>query len=175
MVHSTQRPAAARRPTVARIAGSILVLGGLSAAALAVVPAAASTVVVSTTKTSKGTVLESGGATLYILKGNATCNAQCQAIWPELVLPKGVKKATAGKGVRRAKLSSVMRAGGVRQVTYGGRALFRYTGDTKLGDVNGNITDTWGTWAAVTVAKVRNAAHSTNTTHATSGGGGAAF
>ena len=57
-------------------------------------------VVVSTTKNAKfGTILVSG-KTLYTLKASKTpCTATCLKIWPALVLPKGVTKATAGSGV----------------------------------------------------------------------------
>jgi predicted lipoprotein with Yx(FWY)xxD motif len=38
-----------------------------------------------------------------------------------------------------------MRSGGVRQVTYSGKALYWFTYDTAAGQVNGNgVKDTWG-------------------------------
>ena len=165
------KPRLTRRVRPVRNVAVILALAGLSASALAVAPASAATVTVSTAKTPKGTVLESGGATLYVLKGNKTCNAACQKFWPELTLAKG-EKWKAGKGVKHAKLSSVKRANGVRQVTYAGKPLYKFVGDHG-GSVNGDLTDTWGTWAAVVTAKAHTASHTSPTsgTTTTSGGG----
>ena len=158
---------------VAAMAAAALALAGFSDIVLTAVPASASsTVVVTSTKTPKGTVLESAGATLYILEGNKPCNAQCLKIWPTLDLAKGQSKAKAGSGVKHAKLSFV-KHGNVRQVTYNGKALYKFVGDHGAGQVNGDITDTWGTWAAVVVGKAKSA--SSHTTQSTSGSGGTAF
>jgi predicted lipoprotein with Yx(FWY)xxD motif len=64
-------------------------------------------------------------------------------IWPELLLPKGVTKATAGHGVNAAKLGTVTRTGGGLQVTYAGKPLYWFYKDTAAGQVNGVSTDTW--------------------------------
>ncbi len=48
-----------------------------------------------------------------------------------------------------AKLGTVTRSGGVLQVTYGGKPLYWFVGDTSAGQVNGNVTDKWGKWSAV--------------------------
>jgi hypothetical protein len=69
-----------------------------------------------------------------------------------LVLPKGATKAKAGSGVKASKLGSIKRHG-VRQVTYRGKALYTYIGDSGPGQVNGNLTDAWGKWTAVVTAK----------------------
>jgi predicted lipoprotein with Yx(FWY)xxD motif len=162
---------------VGGIAATALAVGGLSASALAVNPAGATTsrvakaVVVSTVKSSKGKVLASG-KTLYTLRPSATaCTAQCLKVWPELLLPKGVTKAKAGSGVKASKLGTVAPPGGVRQVTYGGKPLYWFVGDTGPGQVNGNVSDTWGKWSAVVTAK----ASGGSTTGTTAGSGGAAF
>ena len=83
------------------MAATALALGGLSLSAGAVAPAGAATgrvaksVVVKTVSVaSVGTVLASG-KTLYTLKASKTaCSTSCLKVWPELVLPKGVTKAT---------------------------------------------------------------------------------
>lgn len=132
-----------------------LALGGFSASTI-VTPASAATnhksktVVVSTTKNAElGTILVSG-RTLYTLTASKTpCAARCRKIWPELMLPKGVKRATAGTGVQTALLGTVKRGGGVLQVTYSGKALYRFSGDKTAGQVHGDVTDTWGTWSVV--------------------------
>jgi predicted lipoprotein with Yx(FWY)xxD motif len=145
-------------------------VGGLFAPVLAANPAGAATspksVVISTLKTKKfGTILVSG-RTLYTLKPSKTpCAASCQKVWPEVLLPKGQMKATAGPGVNAAKLGTVKGAGGALQVTYSGKALYWFVGDKAPGQVNGNGTDTWGTWSDVATVKPS----------APSGTGGVAF
>jgi predicted lipoprotein with Yx(FWY)xxD motif len=154
----------------------------IAVAAPVVVPAVAgasvdrgaTSVVVSTVKNSKlGTLLVSG-KTLYTLRASKTaCSTSCLKIWPELVLPKGVTKATAGSGVDAAKLGTIVRAGGVRQVTYGGKPLYTFVGDKSRGAVNGNVTDTWGTWTDVVTVQPASSQATTTTTSA--GTGGVAF
>jgi predicted lipoprotein with Yx(FWY)xxD motif len=151
-----QNRGAARRNSVGRVAAAVVAAGGVAASLFAagVAPAAAATshgakgVVISALKTKKyGTVLVSGD-TLYTLKPSKTpCAAACQKVWPEVLLPKGVAKATAGPGVSAAKLGTVKGAGGALQVTYGGKPLFWFIGDKAPGQVNGNVTDVWGTWS----------------------------
>ncbi len=110
-------------------------------------------VVISTSKSATfGTILVSGN-TLYTLKPSKTaCTAQCMKIWPAAVLPQGVTAATAGPGVKSSKLGTVTRANGVHQVTYAGQALYHFVKDTAPGQVNGNVTDTWGKWSDVATA-----------------------
>jgi predicted lipoprotein with Yx(FWY)xxD motif len=134
---------------------------------------AAKKVVVSTAKSAKlGKILVSG-KTLYTLKpSGSACTAQCLTIWPALVLPNGQTKATAGSGVTAAKLGSVTRAGGVHQVTYSGKALYLFSGDSGPGQANGNVTDKWGTWSAVVTAKSKT---SNSGSGSSSGSGGAGF
>jgi predicted lipoprotein with Yx(FWY)xxD motif len=108
---------------------------------------------ISTFKSAKfGTVL-SDGRTLYTLKPSATaCTSACHKIWIEVLLPKGVTRATAGAGVSGAELGTIKVAGGL-QVTYGGKALFWFFEDKTAGQVKGNVTDTWGKWSAVVVKR----------------------
>ncbi len=100
-----------------------------------------------------GSVLAAGN-TVYTLKGSSTpCTAACLKVWPAVVLAHGAKHATAGQGVTRSMLGVVKVPGVGLQVTYGGKRLYRFTGDASPGQVTGNITDTWGTWTAVVVSK----------------------
>jgi predicted lipoprotein with Yx(FWY)xxD motif len=170
------------RSTRRRMAAVAFIVGGLSTSVFAVSTAGAMTdrtakgVTVSTvTSTKFGKVLESGGKTLYTLKASKTaCTAQCVTVWPELVLPKGVKKAAAGSGVSASKLGTVKRAGGVLQVTYGGKPVYWFSGDTASGQVNGNVTDTWGKWTAVVTAKASSSSGSSSG-GSNSGTGGVSF
>jgi predicted lipoprotein with Yx(FWY)xxD motif len=139
----------------------------------AVTNSAAKSVVISTMRNAKlGPNLVSG-KTVYVLKASKVgCVGQCPKIWPEVLLSKGVTNATAGKGVTASKLGSVMRSGGVREVTYSGKALYWFMCDTAAGQVNGNgVKDTWGSWSVVVTAKPATTAATTTTT-APSGGNG---
>jgi len=159
----------ARRVPVGLMAGAIFAVGGISALPMVAGTAGAATgVVVSTTKNAQlGTILVSG-KTVYTLKASSTpCTAQCLKVWPALLLPNGTTKATAGNGVNASKLGSVAVAGGRRQVTYGGKALYYFVGDTAAGQVHGNITDKWGKWASVVTKK-----SATGSGSGSSGGGG---
>jgi len=115
----------------------------------------AKTLVISTSQTPLfGTILMSGTA-VYTLNASSTpCTAQCLKIWPEVLLPKGAKKAKAGPGVKATKLGTVKRSHGALQVTYAGEPLYRFFEDTTSGQVNGNITDIWGKWSVVVTAKL---------------------
>jgi len=162
----------------ARIAATFLVVAGL-ATTLGATGASgaqhshAKSVVISTFKSAKvGTIL-ADGKTLYTLKPNATkCAATCQKFWIEVLLPKGVTHATAGAGVSAAKLGTLSVTGGL-QVTYGGKALFWFSQDKSLGQVKGNVTDSWGKW--VDVVLVKPAGKPTTTTTVSGGGGGVGF
>ena len=171
-----------RRVPLARLAGAIVAVGGISLSVIASTAAGAATgVTVSTTKNPKmGTILVSGN-TVYTLKPSSTkCTTACLKIWPALVLPAGVTKATAGPGVKAAKLGTVKR-NGVVQVTYGGKPLYFFVGDTAAGQVKGVLTDTWGKWSAVVTKKAAGSSStsgsgsSSNSGSGSAGGGGAAF
>lgn len=125
---------------------------------------AAHRLVVSTQRSARyGTILVSG-TTLYTLKGNGRpCGAACLRFWPALDLPAGVTHATAGPGVNGAKLGTVRRARGVLQVTYAGRPLYRFVGDRRPGQVTGNVTDAWGTWRDVVLARPTSSGSATTT------------
>jgi predicted lipoprotein with Yx(FWY)xxD motif len=172
-----------RSAWVGRRGAIVLAAGAASVAALTVgagIVGAAQGSKFTVVRTSDGGVL-SDGKTVYVLKGNVPCNAGCLIVWPAVVLPKGVKHPTAGSGVSASKLGTVKVSGGNLQVTYGGKRLYFFTGDTARGDVNGNVTDTWGKWTAVVVSKPSGSGSgsSTSTTSGSgssnAGSGGASF
>ncbi len=105
-----------------------------------------------------GTILVSGTAVYTLKAGKVACTAQCLRIWHQVDLPKGVKKAKAGHGVNAARLGTKKRRRGVVQVTYAGKPLYWFVGDAGAGQVNGNVTDTWGRWSVVVTAKPVSAA-----------------
>jgi predicted lipoprotein with Yx(FWY)xxD motif len=157
-------------------------LAGLSVSALTFgTAAAASTASVRLTavQTSSGKVLAAGSATVYTLKPSSTaCAAACLHIWPAVMMPHGARHAMAGSGVSSSKLGTAKLSGGL-QVTYGGKRLYTYIGDTGKGQVNGNITDTWGKWTAVVLSKPASNGSGSSTTSTSgssnAGSGGASF
>ena len=157
-----------RGSTTTRLASSIAVvalgvIGGLSWALPSGVTSGAishkpKSFVISTLGNAQlGTILVKG-TPLYTLQASKTrCATECLKIWPEVLLPKGMKKATAGNGVKASKLGTVKRAHGALQVTYAGQPLYWFSGDTAGSQVNGNITDLWGKWSVVVTVKLANA------------------
>ena len=163
---------------VTRFAGVALAVGGLSGSlAVAGVANAATVTTISTAKNAKvGTYLVSG-KTVYTLQAGKTCNAQCLKIWPAVTLSMGVTKAQAGTGVNAAKLGTKKTSSGALQVTYGGKPLYFFIGDTSAGQVNGNVTDSFGTWTAVVTAKSTSSGSSSSSGSggSTAGSGGVSF
>ena len=93
--------------------------------------------------------------------------ALCPPSWEQLRLvlsedlasPHGVRQAkgaTAGSGVQKSKLGVTTDSAGAKQVTYDGMPVYWFSGDSK-GTVKGNVTDQWGKWTAVVVAKPKHA------------------
>jgi predicted lipoprotein with Yx(FWY)xxD motif len=127
----------------------------LAVAAAAAQGAAAPAVLVKAGKADGlGTVVVSAtGKTLYHRAGETKsafrCTAACAEQWvPLTVAPGG--DAVAGKGLARAKLGTVKRPDGARQVTYNGLTLYRYLKDTKAGEAYGQGVE--NVWYAVTPA-----------------------
>jgi cyclic lactone autoinducer peptide len=164
---------------VGRLAAVAFAIGAVSTSALVAGSAGAAMgtsnkVVVSTAKNANiGTYLVSGNTVYTLNTGNAACNSACLAFWHQVVLPKGVTKATAGTGISASKLGTIKRSGGVLQVTYGGKALYTFTGDSGPGQVTGNgLSDTWGKWSAVVTAKAAKSTSSGTPTTAKPSSGG---
>jgi predicted lipoprotein with Yx(FWY)xxD motif len=113
-------------------------------------------------------LVSAAGMTLYHYTpdkhGTVKCTAACAKFWPPLVIARGTKPK-AGAGVSAAKLSTVKRPDGTTQVTYAGFPLYRYSGDSKPGDVKGQGFE--GVWHAVssagTLAKASGGAGTTKT------------
>jgi len=103
----------------------------------------------------KRIVVTASGRTLYTLSaevhGRFICTKSCLATWPPLKVPAGAKV----EGV--AKLGVVKRPDGIRQATLNGHPLYRFSGDSRKGDVNGEGFKDVGTWHAA--AAPRAAAH----------------
>ncbi len=103
------------------------------------------------------TILVTGtGFTLYTntreRAGRIHCVGQCRALWPPLLVA-GNAKLSAGAGVARARLGTIRRPDGGRQVTYRGLPLYRFASDKSRGQATGQgFKDLGGTWGVVGLA-----------------------
>jgi predicted lipoprotein with Yx(FWY)xxD motif len=111
--------------------------GGSSAAPKSSTPAVqAKTVGVG--KTSAGTVLvDAQGMTLYAFaadsKGHSACTGTCATYWPPVT---GVASASHAAQVA-AKIGSIKRSDGSRQLTINGFPMYTYAGDSGPGQASG--------------------------------------
>lgn len=93
-----------------------------------------------------------GGLTLYSLSverhGRFVCTGSCLLTWHPLVVRKGVKPTGP------VSLGTVRRPDGRRQVTFKGRPLYSFAGDTKRGQANGEGFRDVGTWHAASLGPI---------------------
>jgi predicted lipoprotein with Yx(FWY)xxD motif len=66
-------------------------------------------------------------------RGRSACYGACAKAWPPYFAPKG--RLTVGSGVKRSLLGTVRRRSGRRQLTYAGKPLYYYVGDTRPGQI----------------------------------------
>jgi predicted lipoprotein with Yx(FWY)xxD motif len=138
---------------VAIVAAAVIVIltaGGGSkqtaSAAAGTSPTGSTAASVALRKSSLGSILaDSHGRTLYLFEadkaGMSACSGACAAVWPPLMAtgtPRG------GTGVQAAKLGTIARSGGGRQVSYNGHPLYTFAGDAKAGDTSGQALDEFG-------------------------------
>jgi predicted lipoprotein with Yx(FWY)xxD motif len=92
------------------------------------------------------------GRTLYTLsaevKGRFICTGACLSVWHPLVVAKDVKP------LGPTRLGRVKRPDGRTQVTFKGRPLYSFDGDSKTGDANGEGVKDVGTWHAASLGKI---------------------
>jgi predicted lipoprotein with Yx(FWY)xxD motif len=101
-----------------------------------------------------GPILADGnGRALYLLEsdgaGTSSCTEMCLVIWPAYLAAAGAPP-TADSGVQARLLGTAARLGGGAQVSYAGRPLYYYLGDSRPGDTRGQrVEDSWGEWYLV--------------------------
>ena len=124
-----------------------------------------------------GVLLQSTRTVYTLTPSKVSCTATCLIYWPEVLLPKGITRATAAKGVNAAKLGTIKRAKGRLQVTYAGKPLYWFALDKAPGQVRGNLSDKWGKWSVVVLVKPsgKQKVPTTSTTMSAGGGGGIGF
>lgn len=129
--------------------------GGSPAAPASSASASARAMVKTATASKLGTILvDTKGHTLYLFEADkstkSTCNGACAAAWPPL-LTSG--KPTAGGSAKSGLLGTTKRSDGKIQVTYNGHPLYRYAGDSKPGDTNGEGLNQFGAaWYVLNVS-----------------------
>jgi predicted lipoprotein with Yx(FWY)xxD motif len=98
------------------------------------------------------------GRTLYSLSvelhGRFICVGSCLKLWHPLVVRRGVKPTGP------VKLGTTRRPDGRLQVTYKGRPLYSFSGDSKKGQANGEGFKDVGTWHAASLRRTRSSAPS---------------
>jgi predicted lipoprotein with Yx(FWY)xxD motif len=90
------------------------------------------------------TLVDANGMTLYLLEsdtaGKSTCVDACATLWPPLTT---TDTPEAGGGVT-GELGTTTRADGSKQVTIDDHPLYRFSGDKKAGDTNGQeVANIW--------------------------------
>ena len=149
---------------LATMAGAALAIAGCGSAAAVATNSAgggaatqapqASVTVASATVSGHGVVLVAGfnKMTLYqfdedvAASGTSACTGGCISTWPPLTVPSGTTP-TASTGIAGTWGTLTRSDGKGVQVTYNGRPLYFYSGDTKPGDANGNYPH----WSSVSV------------------------
>jgi predicted lipoprotein with Yx(FWY)xxD motif len=106
-----------------------------------------------TVKSSRfGRVLFDGrGYVLYAFtrdaRGPSRCYGACAKAWPVYYVKGTIR---AGRGIKRSLIGTTKRRDGRRQVTYAGRPLYHYVGDTRAGQIGcQNVVEFGGTWLIV--------------------------
>ena len=81
------------------------------------------------------------------LKNKSRCYGACAKAWPVYYSKVSLR---AGSGVKQSLLGTTRRSDGRRQVTYAGRPLYYYVGDTRPGLITcQNVFEYGGLWLVV--------------------------
>jgi predicted lipoprotein with Yx(FWY)xxD motif len=90
-------------------------------------------------------IVNGSGVSLYLFEkdknGKSACYGACTQAWPPLITSG---KPSAGAGVIASKIGTTKRKDGKLQATYNGHPLYRYFGDRKAGQTNGEGLDEFG-------------------------------
>jgi predicted lipoprotein with Yx(FWY)xxD motif len=138
---------------VALVALAVGLFGTEAAAAPDATNARSATVKVAHSRLGK-ILVDSRGRTLYVLSadsaGKSRCFGACATNWPPL---RASRKPTVGTGLKASKVGRIHRSDGKPQVTYNRHPLYRFVGDTKARQTNGQgIVAFGGRWTVVSTA-----------------------
>lgn len=95
---------------------------------------------------------DSEGHVLYAFSKDtpnaSACEGACAKAWPPLLVEEGEPEPS--NGADAARLGTITRADGTRQVTYASHPLYTYSGDDQPGQAKGNgLSAFGGTWTAL--------------------------
>jgi predicted lipoprotein with Yx(FWY)xxD motif len=157
-----------RSRSIALLAGAALLLIGAliagcggggndsqNATAAAPKTAAGKTATLSVANGGLGKILvDAQGRTLYLFKRDtgttSMCTGACATNWPPL---RANGKPTVDGGANASLAATTKRSDGATQVTYNSHPLYRYSGDQKSGDSNGQGLNAFGgRWYALSPA-----------------------
>ncbi len=133
---------------------ALLAIAAAAAAAVPVAAAASSSTELNTGTVKRGTVVVNAkGYTLYgYTKDSNTssaCTGTCATAWIPLIA-HGSIVVKSGSGLKQSLVGRFKRSGNTYQVTYGGHPLYRFSGDAKTGQQNGeNKSLAGGHWYVV--------------------------
>jgi predicted lipoprotein with Yx(FWY)xxD motif len=144
--------------------GLSLILGGCGdddSAATKTAPAATGSVQVAAGAAIKATesaklgaiLTDATGFTLYTFDtdqegtGKSACTGGCAGTWPPAITTAAKLEKVAGLS---GELGTITRDDGSKQITYAGHPLYRFSGDQKAGDTNGDGVG--GVWHAAKAA-----------------------
>jgi predicted lipoprotein with Yx(FWY)xxD motif len=89
-------------------------------------------------------LVDANGDTVYLFQKDtgtqSTCTGGCAGTWPPV---RAIGKPTVAAGLS-GKVGTTPRSDGKPQVTYAGHPLYRYQGDSKPGDANGQGINAYG-------------------------------
>jgi predicted lipoprotein with Yx(FWY)xxD motif len=99
-------------------------------------------------------LVDSQGRTLYLFQKDSgttsACTGACASAWPPL---RANGPPSAGSGAQASLVGTTTRSDGGPQVTYNGHPVYRYIGDQKAGDTNGQgLIAFGGGWFALSSA-----------------------
>lgn len=90
-------------------------------------------------------VVDRRGRTLYLFEKDhgtrSACSGACTTYWPPLLAPRAT---TLAPGLERSLLTTIKRADGTSQVSYGGHPLYRFAGDKAPGQATGQGMQAFG-------------------------------
>jgi len=155
MYRTTALPTRARATRATALAIGICAsigLGGVAAAA-ATPHVTAPQLQSVTVKPYSGILANSKKVALYLLTvekgGKLHCTGMCVTYWPPLLVPTATKSIPVSKSVK-GKIGFVKRTSKLKQVTFNGYPVYRYSGDSGPNQVNGEGTPAdGGTWYLV--------------------------
>ncbi|WP_133478636.1 COG4315 family predicted lipoprotein [Cognatilysobacter segetis] len=93
-------------------------------------------------------IANSAGNALYYVEGDtdgSKCTGPCLQAWPPVTIE--TQQPSGAAGLEGAKIATITRAEGTRQVTFDGHPLYRYAADAGAGSANGDgVKDKFGSW-----------------------------